>query len=107
MEMLFDLEGDIKACRELQRVLAPGGQLLFVVPVAEIPRLEFNTHRVYSYDMVLNMLSALNLAEFALIPDKVEQGGLIRHTESDILKDQHYACGCFHFIKADVAKESL
>jgi len=29
----LDPEGDIKAMRELRRVLAPGGSLLFVVPV--------------------------------------------------------------------------
>ena len=36
-------------CSELQRVLAPGGDLLFVVPVGK-PRIMYNAHRIYSYD---------------------------------------------------------
>ena len=47
----LDPEGDQKAMEELQRVLAPGGDLLFVVPVGK-PRILYNAHRIYSYRQV-------------------------------------------------------
>jgi hypothetical protein len=95
----LDIDGDIKAIAELKRVLAIGGSLLFVVPVSGRPRLEFNAHRIYSYEMVVNMFEELNLKEFALIPDSPKHGGLIRNADFKLCKSQNYACGCFHFIK--------
>jgi hypothetical protein len=81
-------------------VLAKGGNLLFVVPLSDNPRVEFNAHRIYSYKMVLDMFPDLDLKEFAVIPDKEGQGGLIRNAKPDMCSGQHYACGCFHFEKA-------
>jgi hypothetical protein len=46
-----DAEGDRKAMRELGRVVAPGGNLLFVVPVGR-ERVAFNAHRVYAWETV-------------------------------------------------------
>ncbi len=47
----IDPEGDIKAARELVRVLKPGGTFLYVAPIGK-PRIEFNAHRIYSYEQV-------------------------------------------------------
>ena len=94
-----DINGDLKAANELKRVLANEGTLLFVVPVSDNPRIEFNAHRVYSYKMVIDMFAELHLEEFALIPDKKEQGGLIRYAKPEMCSGQSYACGCFHFVK--------
>ncbi len=47
-----DFDGELKAIAELNRVLAVGGNLLFVVPI-EQPKIMFNAHRIYSYDQVL------------------------------------------------------
>jgi hypothetical protein len=44
----LDPDGDLKAIRELVRVLAAGGNLLVVVPVGR-PRIQFNAHRIYDY----------------------------------------------------------
>lgn len=92
----LDVNGDLKAADELSRVLAKGGHLLFVVPVSGNPRIEFNAHRVYSYEMVLNMFKELSLKEFALIPDN---GVLKRNADPNMCRKQDYACGCFHFVK--------
>lgn len=92
----FDLDADLKAAKELTRVLAQNGHLLFVVPISSNPRIEFNAHRVYSYEMVLQMFEGLDLAEFCLIPDS---GDMIRYALKENCKNQQYACGCFHFIK--------
>lgn len=91
----LDPTGDIKAMKELQRVLAVGGSLLFVVPVGK-PRVMFNAHRVYSYELILQSFSELKLKEFSLLPD---EGYFIENANPALVSDQNYGCGCFLFTK--------
>lgn len=91
----IDPAGDIKAVKELMRITKPGGTILFVTPVGR-PRIEFNGHRIYSFELVTGMFEGCELAEFSLIPDA---GGLIRNADPALVKDQHYGCGCFWFKK--------
>lgn len=95
----FDPDGDLKAVAELKRVTALGGHLLFVVPVGGVARIQFNAHRIYTYQQVLEMFRGFQLAEFALIPDDGSLDGLLRHCDPRLVEDQRYGCGCFHFIK--------
>lgn len=91
----IDPEGDLKAIKELKRVLAPCGYLLFVVPVGK-PRIEYNAHRIYSYEMIKEYFNELDLKEFSLVTDN---GSFIEHADSELVKRQKYACGCFLFKK--------
>ena len=91
----IDPRGDIKSINELKRVLQPGGNLLFVTPVGR-SRIEFNAHRIYSYEQVVEYFSPLTLKEFSLIPDT---GGIILNADPALVKMQHYGCGCFWFKK--------
>lgn len=70
----LDPDGDLKAMRELQRVIAPGGQLLFVVPVGT-PEIFFNAHRVYHPTQIWEIFNEL-------------QGEFVEITPG---------CGCFVF----------
>jgi SAM-dependent methyltransferase len=92
----LDPDGDLKAMAELKRVLAPGGNLLFVVPVGK-PRIQYNAHRIYSYDQVREAFADFDLKEFSLIPDGREDGGLIRNATPEMADRQSYGCGCFWF----------
>jgi SAM-dependent methyltransferase len=94
----LDPEGDVKAARELARVLAPGGTLLFVVPVGR-PRICFNAHRIYSYAQVKSLFPGLIVREFALIPDNGREQGLVMNAPESLADEQVYACGCFRFEK--------
>lgn len=94
----LDADGDLRAMSELQRVLAPGGMLLFVTPVGR-PRIQYNAHRVYSYRQILNGFSDLTLSEFALIPDRASDGGLILNASEEFSDRQDYGCGCFAFTR--------
>jgi SAM-dependent methyltransferase len=94
----LDPDGDLKAIAELKRVLAPGGSLLFVVPVGR-PKIMFNAHRIYSYDQVLGAFPELELAESALIPDDPRDGGLILEPAPGTFDAQSYGCGCFRFTR--------
>lgn len=94
----LDPEGDLKAISELKRVLAPGGSLLFVIPIGK-PKIVFNAHRIYSYNQIIEYFSDLKLKEFALIPDDPKDGGLIVNPSNKLLNKQSYGCGCFWFKK--------
>lgn len=94
----IDPEGDIKACSELSRVLAPGGSLLFVTPVGKEATIQFNAHRIYTYELVLKLFPNLKLKEFSYIPEHGTDG-IHEHANPSELDTETYACGCFVFTK--------
>jgi len=91
----LDVNGDIKAIEELKRVLQNGGSLLFVTPVGK-PRIEFNAHRIYSYEQIIKYFSPLVLKDFSLITD---EGKMINNANPSLVASQQYGCGCFWFKK--------
>lgn len=93
----IDPDGDLKAMAELKRVLAPGGCLLFVTPVGK-PKIDFNQHRIYSYEHIMEGFSGLTLKEFSLIPDDVSNG-MIMNADPALVGEQSWGCGCFWFTK--------
>jgi SAM-dependent methyltransferase len=90
----IDYDGDLKAIDELRRVVKKNGDLLFVVPVGK-PRIQFNAHRIYSYEQIIEYFPDFSLQEFALIPDSPETGGLMPNPPPELVSQQTYACGCF------------
>lgn len=95
----IDPEGDIKACAELSRVLAVDGRLIFVTPIGAKSMIEWNAHRIYSYDQAMALFPDLTLVEFSLIPEHADGGGLVRNAGPKLLDGEKYACGCFVFTK--------
>lgn len=91
-------DGDLMAVRELRRVTAPGGQVLFVVPVGR-SRIQFNGHRIYSYGQIMNYFPDFNLQEFMLVPDEAHEEGIINNATELQADAQSYGCGCFWFVK--------
>lgn len=92
----LDASGDRKAAAELTRVLAPGGQLLMVVPMEEPPRVCFNAHRLYSYSQVMALFPDLSLMEFTLITN---EGQYFENADPRLLEGRKYCCGCFRYTK--------
>jgi SAM-dependent methyltransferase len=97
----LDYDGDLKAMKELARVLAPAGNLLFVVPVGNQAIIQFNAHRIYTKEIIIALFSGfgLTLKEFTLIPENEQDGGLILNPDEALLSHQKYGCGCFWFTK--------
>lgn len=96
----IDYDGDLKAINELKRVLSPNGNLLIVTPIGKA-KIEFNAHRIYSYQQIISYFSGFELVEFSLVPDNYEEKGLIIHATEEQANMQSWGCGCFWFKKAD------
>ena len=92
----IDPDGDLKAIAELQRVVARGGSLLFVVPIGTA-RVVFNAHRVYAFRQIMEAFPLLALQQFALIPEHEKNGGLLINATEAQSDAEDYACGCFWF----------
>lgn len=97
----IDYDGDWKAMKELARVLAKDGNLLFVVPIGHQSIIQFNGHRVYHPNAIKEIFAAegLTLKEFVWIPEQSSDGGLVENPDVLLLHHQTYACGCFWFTK--------
>ena len=91
----LDPIGDLKAMAELQRVVAVGGSLLFVVPVGR-PCIRYNAHRIYGYEEVAKRFARLRMRQFALIDDEGQFTVDARPGDAD---SQENGCGCWWFTK--------
>lgn len=91
----LDPKGTFKAARELKRILAPGGNLYFSVPVGK-PKVCFNAHRILSPKQILDYFSDLNMIEFSVYDD---QKRFIENTEPLSYENQKFAFGMFWFTK--------
>jgi SAM-dependent methyltransferase len=91
----LDPSGTRRAIAELQRVVAPGGQLLMSLPVGR-PRVCFNAHRIHDPREVRALVGELELVEFAGVDDT---GAFKRHRKLDELADQAYSCGMYQFVR--------
>ena len=67
---LIDPRGSERACRELQRVLAPGGHLLLSCPIEDTPVTLYNRERRLSKAQVMGWLNECEIAEEHMV-----QGG--------------------------------
>jgi hypothetical protein len=79
----------------LQRVLAPGGRLYFSVPVGR-QRVEFNAHRVFAPETIVESFPKLRLVSFSYVGD---DGSLYSGAELTAAGSCDYGCGLFEFTK--------
>jgi len=91
----LDPLGTAKACAELGRVLAPGGNLYFGLPVGK-PRICFNAHRIHSTGQILRYFDGLTPREFSFVDDG---GGFTVNADMPVADSAKYGCGLFHFTK--------
>lgn len=95
----IDPNGDLTAMKELARVTAPGGSLLIALPMGEKMRIQFNAHRIYTYDMLVSYFPGFTIKNFAYIPEEGKREALIPNATPADIKDDVMGCGCFWFIK--------
>ena len=81
----------------LERVLAPGGRLYFSVPIGR-ERVEFNAHRVFAPQTILDSFPGLRVLSFSVVRD---DGRLHEDTDPAAVANSEFACGLFEFTKVD------
>jgi SAM-dependent methyltransferase len=91
----LDPDGTEKAIRELGRLLAPGGQLLFSMPIGK-ERVEFNAQRVWDPRKPPAMLPELKLVEFSAVGD---DDTFAEATSPENYIDAKYSCGLYRFVR--------
>jgi hypothetical protein len=92
----LDPAGTEKALRELARVLAVGGTLLFSMPVGR-ERTEFNAQRIWRPRRVMETVPELTLQEFSYVDDA---GVFQENTDVDTAANATYACGLYRFTRS-------
>lgn len=91
----LDPLGTIKACKELSRVLKPGGRLYFALPVGR-SAVYFNAHRVHDPLTISDYFSGLKLISFAAVGD---DGHFYANAKPEDFAQARYACGMFEFTR--------
>lgn len=91
----LDPKGTQKGCKELQRILAKGGNLYFALPIGK-PKVLFNAHRVHSVEQILKYFDELKLIEFSYTDSK---GNFIQNVDPRSLDLSQDVNGLFHFTK--------
>ena len=91
----LDPLGTQKACKELVRILAPGGKLYFALPIGKTATY-FNAHRVHNPKAILDYFKGLALESFAAVND---QGCFVENPRLEDYENTWYACGCFVLTK--------
>lgn len=95
-----DPRGTIKACNELERILAKDGYLYISMPIGQ-SRVQFNAQKIHTIEEVINLFPKLNLIDFSMVDndgnfhDSLPIGEVeyVSHGRSD------FALGCFIFTK--------
>jgi SAM-dependent methyltransferase len=88
----LDPRGTDRACKELARILAPGGHLYVAVPTAREGHVAFNAHRVFAPDAFIAKFGNLLLTDEAY----GTASRLLTRAEYDAA-GQPYAYGCYGF----------
>jgi len=91
----LDPLGTKKAAKELSRILAPGGNLYFSLPIGK-PKLCFNAHRIHSTQQIFDYFSDLKLLELSGVDDNAN---FIENIDRNILDSCNYGCVFFWFTK--------
>jgi SAM-dependent methyltransferase len=59
----IDVEGTVKASKELMRVLAPGGKLYISVPIASVNKTHFNAHRAFTETYIAQLFEPYTITD--------------------------------------------
>ena len=96
-----DINGHLKGLSNLTKMLRQGGKLYFSAPIGS-QRIEFDAHRVFSLEYLLNIITpAYQIASFSYVNDSNELVLNVDLTSEDIATNLRcrYGCGIFELVK--------
>ena len=85
----------LEAINEMQRIVQKNGNIYFSVPIG-IQRLEFNAHRIFDPQYIIDLFNKCDLIEFSAIDDDNE---FIINSKPQNYIASNYSCGLYHFRK--------
>ncbi len=94
-------KGYLDGFKNLCKLLKPGGIFYFSVPIGP-QRIEFNAHRVFSVQYLLNLISPYyKIESFSYVDDKGNLNENVNLSEKNIINNYgcHYGCGIFELKK--------
>lgn len=96
----IDPDGWIKALQSIERVLSPNGHAYISVPIG-YEHLEFNAHRVFYAETIINAVSSLKLMEFSTTCNEEIEYNTPIHKYDDERDKWGDRFGLFHFMKKE------
>jgi hypothetical protein len=97
----IDINGHLKAIHNLHLMLKPNGKFYFSVPIGK-QRIEFNAHRVFSINYLLqNLDDKFKVESFHYVDDKGDlfENASLSKEFIDSNFNCNYGCGIFELIK--------
>lgn len=97
----IDVNGHLKAINNIHKILKPSGIFYFSVPIGK-QRIEFNAHRVFSIEYLLQILNKkFIINSFSYVDDKGDLFENIELTKESITANLNcnYGCGIFELTK--------
>ena len=97
----IDANGYLKAIDNIHKILKPKGTFYFSVPIGR-QRIEFNAHRVFAVDYLVNLLTEkFQIQEFSYVDDAGELHRDVDHKGEDAKKNFgcRFGCGIFELTK--------
>lgn len=97
----LDFNGHLKAIKNITTMLQTNGKFYFSVPIGN-QRIEFNAHRVFSVQYLLNLFNAdYKLNSFSFVDDKGDFFEKVEMSQKEIDKNFgcNYGCGIFELTK--------
>lgn len=89
----LDTRGTMRTAEELTRILSPGGNLFFALPIGR-PRVCFNAHRIHTAQMIRHYFLSLTVREYSGVGD---DGKFVEDVPLETFDNEEYACGMFWF----------
>jgi SAM-dependent methyltransferase len=96
-----DYNGHVKAIENVHKILQAGGKFYFAVPMGE-QRIEFNAHRVFSVQYLLDLFKdKFSLDSFSYVDDKGDFHENVELTKAETERNFgcYFGCGIFELTK--------
>ena len=93
-----DPEACFKCFDKIQKKLSRGGKLYLALPIGK-ERIEFNAHRVFYAQTILDCFCKLRLEEFSCAAEGRIEYNVDIHKYDNDLHNGEYRYGLFHFVK--------
>jgi len=97
----IDPDGHLKGLENIYSMIRPGGTFYFSTPIGP-QRIEFNAHRVFSLQYLLDLFaSKYEIIQFSLVDDKGDMHNNMELSEANIASNFgcQYGCGIFEMRK--------